>query len=121
MYNIAIVDDEKDILEVLKKFLSRNNNFSISTYDHALSALPTVKNGNYDLVLLDIMMPTMNGLDFLEKLKENDSEIKVIMMTAFDSLDKMIKSHKLDAKDYITKPFDSLRDIETKILEILEK
>ncbi|MEA3383400.1 MAG: response regulator [Campylobacterota bacterium] len=116
---IAIIDDEQDILDILEKFLSRSEKFDISTYSNPKTALDTVKSGSFDLVLLDIMMPQMNGLDFLKELKDTNPNIKVIMMTAYSTLDKVIESNKVGAEDYVTKPFVSLRDVENKILDNL--
>jgi len=119
MKRIAIVDDEKDILEVLEKFLKRDKEFEIDTFQNPVSALDKVQAGNYDLVLLDIMMPQMDGIDFLIKTKERNPNIKVIMMTAYSTLDRTIQCNKFGAEDYVTKPFVSLRDVENKILDNL--
>ncbi|MEA3352312.1 MAG: response regulator [Campylobacterota bacterium] len=116
---IAIVDDERDILETLEKFLSRSEKFQIETFSNPVAALDVVKGGGYDLVLLDIMMPQMDGLEVLEEIKKSNVNIKVIMMTAYSTLDKVIKSNKVGAEDYVTKPFVSLRDVENKVLDNL--
>lgn len=118
--NIAIIDDEVEILDMLNRFLSRNPKFSVTTFSNPLSALSSNSNTNYDLILLDIMMPQMNGLEVLEKLIEKNSEQKVIMMTAYSTLDKVLKSHKIGATNYIMKPFSSLDTLEKKIFEVLE-
>lgn len=119
-YSIAIIDDETEILNVLSRYLSRNTNFSVSTYSNPVSALSSMENKKYDLVLLDIMMPQMNGLEVLEKLKSKNKEQKVIMMTAYSTLDKVLKSHKEGATNFVMKPFDSLQLLEKKIIEVLE-
>lgn len=119
-YSIVIIDDETEILNVLSRFLTRNPNFSVSTYSNPITALSSISNSKVDLVLLDIMMPQMNGLEVLEKLKANNSEQKVIMMTAYSTLDKVLKSHKEGATNYVMKPFDSLQVLEKKILEVLK-
>ena len=119
-YSIAIIDDETEILNVLSRFLTRNPDFSVSTYSNPTSALSSLGNSKVDLVLLDIMMPQMNGLEVLEKLKANNSEQKVIMMTAYSTLDKVLKSHKEGATNYVMKPFDSLPALEKKIIEVLK-
>ena len=118
-YSIAIIDDETEILNVLSRYLSRNTNFSVSTYSNPVSALSSMENKKYDLVLLDIMMPQMNGLEVLEKLKSKNKEQKVIMMTAYSTLDKVLKSHKEGATNFVMKPFDSLQLLEKKIIEVL--
>ena len=120
-YSIVIIDDEVEILDMLSRFLSRNQNFAVQTFSNPVSALSSINNNTkYDLVLLDIMMPQMNGLDVLEKLKEINSDQKVIMMTAYSTLDKVLKSHKIGATNYVMKPFSSLDALEKKVVEVLE-
>lgn len=119
-YSIAIIDDETEILNVLSRFLTRNPNYSVSTFSNPVSALGTIETNKYDVILLDIMMPQMNGLEVLEKIKAKNEEQKVIMMTAYSTLDKVLKSHKEGATNYVMKPFDSLQLLEKKILEVLE-
>ena len=120
-YSIVIIDDEVEILDMLSRFLNRNPNFSVQTFSNPVSALSSINNNTkYDLVLLDIMMPQMNGLDVLEKLKDMNSDQKVIMMTAYSTLDKVLKSHKIGATNYVMKPFSSLDALEKKVVEVLE-
>ena len=116
---IAIVDDERDILDVLKKFLNRRDELDIDTFNDPAMALSSLTSGKYDLVLLDIMMPQMDGLEVLKRIKTRNSSVKVIMMTAYTTMDKTVTSNKLGADDYITKPFISLRDVENKVLDHL--
>ena len=120
-YSILVIDDEIEILDMLSRFLNRYPNFSVQTFSNPVSALSSINNNTkYDLVLLDIMMPQMNGLDVLEKLKEINSDQKVIMMTAYSTLDKVLKSHKIGATNYVMKPFSSLDSLEKKVIEVLE-
>ena len=120
-YSIVIIDDEVEILDMLSRFLNRNPNFTVQTFSNPVSALSSINNNTkYDLVLLDIMMPQMNGLDVLEKLKDMNSDQKVIMMTAYSTLDKVLKSHKIGATNYVMKPFSSLDALEKKVVEVLE-
>ena len=116
---VAIVDDERDILEILEQFLNRRDKLDIEVFQNPLTAIENVKNGNFDLVLLDIMMPQMNGVDFLEEVKKASPSTKVIMMTAYSTQDKMLDSQKIGADDYLTKPFISLRDVENKVFDNL--
>ena len=119
-YSILVIDDEIEILDMLNRFLSRSPNFSVTTFSNPVSALSNMENTKYDLVMLDIMMPQMNGLEVLEKIKEKNEEQKVIMMTAYSTLDKVLKSHKIGATNYIMKPFSSLDALEKQINEILK-
>ncbi|MBN2964804.1 response regulator [Sulfurospirillum sp. T05] len=115
---IAIVDDEQDILEMISKYLIREGSFDVHTFANPVSALGQI-NETFDVVLLDIMMPQMNGLDVLVKLQEQKIPAKVIMMTAYSTLDKVLKSHREGATHYIMKPFSSLQDLAIKIKEVL--
>ena len=119
VYKIAVVDDENEILSMIQRFLNRNEKYNVTTYSNPVVAVDSIDK-SYDIVLLDIMMPQMNGLDALEKLVNKNPNLKVIMMTAYSTLDKVLKSHKHGATHYLMKPFDSLQSIESKIDEVLE-
>lgn len=119
MKKIAIIDDENDINEMIEYYLSRRNSFEISTYENPHKALPHILDSKYDLVLLDINMPHKNGIEMLREIKEKNNKVKVIMMTADSTLDKIIECKKIGANDYLTKPFVSLRDVENKVLDNL--
>ena len=84
MYKIAIVDDENEILEVLKKFLSRSGRYNISIYSNPRVAVDSI-DSSYDLVLMDIMMPQMNGLDALKILVDKNPDLHIVMMTAYST------------------------------------
>ena len=117
--SILIIDDEPEILNLLSRFLGKNPNFSVSTFSNPISAISEVEKANFDLILLDIMMPQMNGLEVLEKIKSKKENQKVVMMTAYSTLDKVLKSHKEGATNYVMKPFSSLEALENKIVEVL--
>lgn len=117
MYHIAIVDDEKDILSLLERFLQRD--FQVTTFNDPLQALESIPKTNFDLVLSDIMMPQIDGIELLQKLREQNCDVKFIIMTAFDTMDRALAAHKYGATNYIKKPFTSLQDVKQKILEEL--
>ena len=117
-YKIAIVDDENEILNLLKNFFQRGDKYTVTTFSNPVLAVESIDK-SYDAVIMDIMMPQMNGLDALEKIIKKNSNQKVIMMTAYSTLDKVLKSHKQGAIHYIMKPFDSLASVEKKLTEIL--
>lgn len=116
---VVVIDDEKDILEMIEKYLKRQECYNVRTYTNPEVALREISD-KADVVLLDIMMPQMNGLDVLSKIMEKDIKAKVIMMTAYSTLDKVLKSHREGATHYIMKPFESLKVLDHKIKEILE-
>lgn len=121
IYEIAVVDDEIEILHLIEKYLKRVGCYRVTTYTNPIIALDSCSKNKYDLILLDIMMPQMGGLEFLEKIIEEEPNQKVCMMTAYSTLDKVLKSHKQGAQNYIMKPFSSLDALNDKIKSILEK
>ena len=119
MIKIAVIDDEQEILDMIEKYLSRTQGFAVTTFSNPLNAISRIDK-SYDVVLLDIMMPQMNGLDVLKSLHEKAPELKIIMMTAYSTLDKVLKSHREGATHYIMKPFSSMKALEEKIYELVQ-
>lgn len=119
-WNIAIIDDEMQICAMLEKYLKKKGNYTVNTYTDPVEGLNHILASDTHLVLLDIMMPKMDGIEVLNKLKEKKPGTKVIMMTAFSTLDRVLKSHKIGAENYIMKPFDSLSSLEDKIIKALQ-
>jgi len=118
-YKIVVVDDEKETLSLIEKYLSKTPEYSVLTFIDSEKGLEYVKNNNQDLILLDMMMPKLEGLEFLKIVKDEKIGSKVIMMTAFSTLDRVLESHKLGAEGYIMKPFESLSILDDKIIEVL--
>jgi DNA-binding NtrC family response regulator len=117
---IIILDDEQEILDLLNKFFTRTDMFKIIKHINPLDAIETIKTNKIDILLTDIMMPQMNGIEVLKEVKNFNPSIKVIIMTAYSTIDRVIECEKLGADDYITKPFESLKIIEEKIIELLK-
>ena len=120
IFNIAIIDDEPEIVSMLEKYLLREGKYRVTTYTNPIHAISSLAS-NTDLVLLDIMMPQMNGLDVLPKILEKNPNIKVLMMTAYSTLDKVLNAHRYGAEDYIMKPFSSLNELSQKIQTIIKR
>lgn len=118
--NIVIIDDEADILTMLEKYLNRDGGYRVKTFSNPLNAISSLPKDT-DLIMLDIMMPQMNGLDALPKLLEKNPNVKVLMMTAYSTLDKVLNAHRHGATDYVMKPFSSLDALGKKIKEVLKK
>lgn len=116
---VAVIDDEQEILDMIEKYLSRASGFEVTTFSNPLNAISRIDK-SYDAVLLDIMMPQMNGLDVLTRLHEKEPKLKIIMMTAYSTLDKVLKSHREGATHYIMKPFTSMKALEEKIYELVQ-
>ncbi|MEA1892221.1 MAG: response regulator [Campylobacterota bacterium] len=115
---VTIIDDERDTLTLLNNFLSRKKAYEIKTYSSPLSALSYISKDT-DIILLDVMMPQINGIELLPKLKKKYPNAKVIIMTASSTLRIVLDAQRHGAIDYIMKPFESLEIITNKIDEIL--
>jgi two-component system NtrC family response regulator len=103
---ILIVDDEKNYLVVLEALLSAEG-YEIITADNARNALRLIEESDLDLVLTDMKMPGMSGMDLLVESKRRKPEVPVIMMTAYGTIEMAVEAMKKQAYDYITKPFQN--------------
>lgn len=104
MNKILVVDDEKLICDMLKAELEKNN-YDVTVVNSAKEAIKAIEHTNFDIVLLDLMLPKITGLDLLVLIKERSPETVVIIITAYGSAESAVKAMKLGAFDYITKPF----------------
>ena len=103
--SILIVDDEQAVCDMLKKFLSRKG-YEISTALSGEEAIKKIKKKRPHIVLLDIRMPAMDGIETLKGIREFDKELGVVMITAVREDAVGIECMNLGAYSYITKPFD---------------
>ena len=108
MTKILIVDDEPDITLSFKMILE-GNGFKVDTYNDPVHAKENFKAGSYDLVILDIRMPKMDGFQLYEELKKIDDKVKVVFITEFDinyeGLRKMYPELRIDS--FVRKPVES--------------
>jgi two-component system, NtrC family, response regulator AtoC len=119
MIRILIVDDERQLVEAFKKKLSKEG-MEVFTALKGHEALSIIKQKTLDIGLFDIMLPDMNGVELLGKLKEMQPTAEVIMLTGNASVDTAIRSMKLGAYDYLTKPC-KLSELHSVILKAYEK
>ncbi|UCF02636.1 MAG: sigma-54-dependent Fis family transcriptional regulator [Deltaproteobacteria bacterium] len=103
-YSIYVVDDDPDMREVLS--LALESKFKVKAFSTAGSAIEAIKDEPPDLILLDIGLPDMNGVDALREIKELHPEALVIMVTASTDINTAISTMKLGASDYMTKPIN---------------
>ncbi|MDC0864400.1 response regulator transcription factor [Rickettsiaceae bacterium] len=103
--HILIVDDDNRILKLLKKFLSQND-FLVSTSKSSSEALELLANFTYDLIILDVMMPEVTGLEFATKIKDSGSAMPIVMLTALSEPEDRVRGLESGANDYMTKPFE---------------
>jgi signal transduction histidine kinase/DNA-binding response OmpR family regulator len=106
--SVLIVDDEQAIREILKQFISKRG-YRVSTAASAKDALALIGEERFDVALIDLKLPDRAGLDLLEPLARANPNAKCVIMTAFASLESTIEALRLNAFDYITKPFDLLK------------
>ncbi len=116
---ILVVDDEKSMCELLQDTLLKEN-FSVYIAETPYKAIEIIENNNVDIVLLDLVMPGMDGIDVLREIKHIKPDTVVIMMTGYGTIDTAVEAMKLGAYDYITKPF-RMSKIKTDIVRILER
>jgi len=106
MMKILVVDDEASIREMLQKGLTQRGGFSVEVAQNGFEAIEKIEKDVFDLVLTDLKMPEMDGLELLKTVKGTRPEIMAIMMTAYGSVETAVEAMKIGADDYITKPID---------------
>jgi len=108
METVLIVDDEKNYPPILSAILEEEG-YETLTANNGIAALEIVQNSDIDLVLTDMKMPLMDGIELLERVKSIDPELPVIMMTAHGTVEKAVEAMQKGAYNYILKPFDNQR------------
>ena len=114
---ILVVDDEPPLREILQRGLTQMGGFSVEVAQNGLEAIEKIEKEIFDLVLSDLKMPEMDGMELLKMIKGTRPEMPVIMMTAYGSIDTAVEAMKIGANDYITKPVD-LRDLLLRISKV---
>ena len=115
MDKILVVDDEKGVCHSFRKILGRHG-YDVITASNGIEAIEKTGKETPDIVVMDVSMPKMDGLETLQRLKSLYPDIIVIMMTAFSTSEKAITAMKHGAYDYLTKPFDNAQ-----LISLLEK
>lgn len=115
--SILIVDDEENVCQLLKKVLGKKG-YIAYTASSAYAAMEIINAYRINIVITDIKMPDMSGVELLKEIKALDSSIAVILITAFATLETAVEALKMGARDYISKPFD-LEEIYSSISRIV--
>src|SRR6186713_1057849 len=102
---VLVVDDEPNLRRVLSAQLSRDG-YDVHTAEDGAQALAVLAEHHIDLVITDLKMPGVDGMELLRQSLKLDSELPVVMITAHGTVDNAVEALKLGAFDYITKPFD---------------
>jgi DNA-binding NtrC family response regulator len=123
---VLLVDDEVDFLDTLSERM-RTRGMEVSTSSSGSEALKKVEQESYDVIILDLMMPGVDGLEALRILKEKRPELQVILLTGHASVEKGIEAMKLGAMDFLEKPADlsqlteKIKKAQAKKMLIVEK
>lgn len=119
MLRLLVVDDEVDICNFVKNFFKERNFDVFVAYDGS-EALSIVETSSPDIILLDIVMPGIDGIETLKMIRKIDSEVKVIMVTALEDAEKAREAKQYGALEYITKPL-LLEQLERTVFTIAEQ
>ncbi|HES59846.1 MAG TPA: sigma-54-dependent Fis family transcriptional regulator [Caldithrix sp.] len=115
MTRVIIIDDDQSILNYLRLFLLQTGKFEIKTLNDSKKAFDVIRKGNFDILLLDMYMPSVNGLDILRYIKEQNIDLVTIVLTGVEDIDLAIAAMKLGTFEYFLKPID-----DTKLLNVLD-
>ncbi|MCB0726565.1 MAG: response regulator transcription factor [Ignavibacteria bacterium] len=118
MKNIIVIDDDNKLTDLLKDYLKKYN-YKVVSYDNPVDALAHLKNNEYDLMILDFMLPDMDGFETLKELRKTN-EIPVIMLTARGETTDKIVGLELGADDYLSKPFEP-RELVARIQSVFRR
>jgi DNA-binding NtrC family response regulator len=102
---VLVVDDDREICDYMETFLNKDG-LEVKTMSDPEKVADEVKNGGYHMVVLDLMMPKVDGVEVLQRIRKVDSDVAVVIFTGYPSLESAVQSMKLDAVDYLKKPFD---------------
>ncbi len=119
MDKLLIIDDERSILELLSTVFKKDG-YAVKTCLSAPKALEFIENENFDLVISDIKLPEMSGMEILKKVKLTKPELPFVMITAYGSIKQAVEALKVGALDYVLKPFD-VEELKIVVAHGLEK
>ncbi len=102
---ILIVDDEPDMLVLLSMIIKGRTEYEVVTTSNPVEALQWIKKDGFDLVITDLKMPGVDGMAILKGIRDRNSDIPVIMITAYGTIESATEAMSEDAFDFITKPF----------------
>lgn len=105
MEKVLLVDDENEFLEIMAERMEARD-MNVTTTTSPKDALKKAEEDNFDAIILDLMMPEMDGLEALKKLKQNNPDLQVILLTGHATVEKGVEAMKLGATDLMEKPAD---------------
>ncbi|MBI5739579.1 MAG: response regulator [Nitrospirae bacterium] len=102
---LLVVDDEPDMLKLLSMIIREKTSYEAIMTNNPFEALEMIKNGGCDLVIADLKMPGLDGIELLDAIRQTDHDIPVIIITAFGTVESAIETMGKGGFDFITKPF----------------
>lgn len=102
---LLIVDDEPDMLKLLSMIIREKTSYEAVTTNNPLEAVELAKQGGFDLIMADLKMPGLDGVELLEAVKKINEHVPVIILTAFGTVESALEAMNKGAFDFITKPF----------------
>lgn len=117
---ILVIDDELDMLTLLRMIIEENTRYEVETTNNPSEGLTMLREGDYDLVITDLKMPGMDGLEVFEELREMRPDIPLIIITAYGSPEAADEAVRKGVADFITKPFrkDTIIFTMNRVLEL---
>ncbi|WP_041083710.1 response regulator transcription factor [Thermotoga profunda] len=116
---ILVVEDNQDLLRSVVRFLTKEG-YSVDESTDGDEGLDMALENRYDCIVLDVMLPGVDGFEFVQTLRENQIETPVLMLTALDAVDDKVKGLSSGADDYLTKPFD-FRELLARIKSLIRR
>jgi DNA-binding NtrC family response regulator len=113
MIKVLVIDDEREMLDSLKKLLSRRSDFELKLFEDPEPAFDLLENENFDIVITDLKMKEISGQDVLAKVMETNPDTKVIMISGYGTIEASVQAVKKGAFDFIEKPFTSAKLFES--------
>jgi len=107
MKKVLVIDDDQSVLNYLNIFLLQTGEYEVKTLSDGTKAIQEIENNNYDVLLLDMDMPEVTGLDILKYINENAINIETVVLTGVEDVELAVSAMKLGAFDYLTKPVDN--------------
>ena len=105
--HILCIDDDDKIRDLITKFLIKNN-FHVSSANSSFDAHKLIKFYNFDLIILDIMMPKVDGISFLKEFRKKNIKTPILMLSALSDIKKKVSTYKFGCDDYLVKPFEPM-------------
>ena len=116
---ILVVDDDKGVREALAEFLS-SLDYLVETAEDGQDALNKYRKGDFEVILADVIMPNVDGMELLRRIRDVSDDVIFLMITGHPSIGTAVESIKRGADDYITKPFH-LEDVKIRITKAIEE